>query len=64
MSMKNKILLTILFSFLTLMQAKAAWSLSADSTLTITSDIEYDYSSEYPWYTKVSAIKKIIITKQ
>ncbi|MBP5419799.1 MAG: leucine-rich repeat domain-containing protein, partial [Bacteroidales bacterium] len=60
-SMKNKILLTILFSFLALMQAKADWSLSADGTLTITSDYEHSWSSDYPWNSKASSIKKIII---
>ncbi len=67
--MKNKILLTILFSFLTLMQAKAViaegegWSLSDDSTLTITKDINFYTSSLYPWSDQVANVKKVVIAE-
>jgi len=54
--------------FLLAMQAKAAdggegWSLSADSTLTISADISYDLPANYPWNSYRKSIKKVIINE-
>ncbi|MBP5420404.1 MAG: leucine-rich repeat domain-containing protein [Bacteroidales bacterium] len=62
------ILLSILCALLFTMQAKAekrgeGWSLSADSTLTISADISYDLPANYPWNSYRKSIKKVIINE-
>ncbi|MBR6251361.1 MAG: leucine-rich repeat domain-containing protein [Bacteroidales bacterium] len=58
----RKVLLISLFVLLAAVQAKADWSLSVDSTLTITSDYNYDSRNSYPWYSKRSSVKKVVFS--